>query len=124
MLNARRLPDTLLPMDAAVVVLTTWPADRDPDALARALVGERLAACVNVLGSMRSTYRWQGAVEQADERQLVIKTTTSRVAALEARLREMHPYEVPELLVLPVTGGSEDYLRWVRESAQVSPRSS
>jgi len=105
-------------MDSAVVVLTTWPADRDPDALARALVGERLAACVNVLGSMRSTYRWQGAVEQADERQLVIKTTTSRVAALDARLREMHPYEVPELLVLPVTGGGEDYLRWLSESVQ------
>ena len=116
----------MTPTDPATVLLCycSCPDATSAQAIAEALVGERLAACVNVLGSMRSTYRWQGAVEQADERQLVIKTTTSRVAALEARLREMHPYEVPELLVLPVTGGSEDYLRWVRESAQVSPRSS
>jgi periplasmic divalent cation tolerance protein len=100
-----------------VLVLTTLPADHDAEALARRLVDERLAACVNVLPPMRSIYRWKGAVEAADERQVLIKTIASRVAALERRLRELHPYEVPEFVVLPVTGGSHPYLAWVAESA-------
>ncbi len=103
-------------MDAAAIVLTTWPSDRDPADLARALVGERLAACVNVLAGVRSTYRWQRAIEEADEYQLLVKTTTGRLGALEARLHELHPYDVPEFLVLSVAGGSEAYLRWVGES--------
>ncbi|MBI4886254.1 MAG: divalent-cation tolerance protein CutA [Acidobacteria bacterium] len=103
----------------AAIVLTTIGADVDAGPLARALVEERLAACVNVLPPMTSTYRWKGRVEQAQERQLIIKTSAGRIAALEARLRELHPYEVPEFLVLPVSAGSEAYLRWLREG--VSP---
>jgi periplasmic divalent cation tolerance protein len=98
------------------IVLTTFPADGDADALARALVGERLAACVNILPPMRSIYRWQGAVEEASERQLIMKTAASRVADLKRRLAELHPYDVPEILVLPVSDGGESYLEWIGDS--------
>jgi len=100
----------------AAIVLTTLGADVDATALARTLVQERLAACVNVLPAMTSVYRWKGSVELEREQQLVIKTAAGRVAALEARLRELHPYEVPEFLVLRVSGGSDDYLRWLGDS--------
>ena len=98
-----------------VIVLTTWPADRDPAPFALAIVDARLAACVNVLGEMQSTYRWAGQVETATERQLVIKTVAERVPALEARLRALHRYEVPEFLVIPTAGGSDGYVAWLRE---------
>jgi len=101
-----------------VIVLTTWPADRDSAPFARTLVEERLAACVNVYGEMHSTYRWAGQVETAAERQLVIKTVTERMPALEARLRALHPYEVPEFLVIETAGGSDAYVRWLQESTE------
>ena len=107
-------------MPQTVIVLTTFPADRDAEAFAHTLVSERLAACVNVLPAMHSTYRWQGAVETATERQLVIKTEESRLDQLKKRLNELHPYDVPELLVLTVVDGGDRYLRWVAES--VEPR--
>jgi periplasmic divalent cation tolerance protein len=104
-------------MSASVsLVLTTLGADADAVALARTLVEERLAACVNVLPPMTSVYRWKGTVEQDREQQIVIKTTADRLTALEARLRALHPYEVPEFLVIPVAGGSAAYLQWVGES--------
>ena len=103
-------------MTNAVVILTTMPDDARTDEVARALVDERLAACVNVHAPMTSCYRWKGAIEREPERQLVIKTTRDRVAALETRLRALHPYELPEFLVLPVESGSDAYLRWVSES--------
>lgn len=99
------------------IVLTTLGADVDAAAIARTLVDERLAACVNILPPMTSVYRWQGKVEQDREQQVVIKTGADRVAALQARLRELHPYELPEFLVLDATG-SEAYLAWVGESAR------
>lgn len=105
-----------MPETDFVVVLTTWPADGDPSAFARILVEGRLAACVNVLGEMESTYRWEGRVEEARERQLVIKTARSRVPEVEARLRELHPYDVAEFLVLRVADGGADYLAWVAGS--------
>jgi periplasmic divalent cation tolerance protein len=101
---------------AFVIVLTTFPADGDVAAFARALVDERLAACVNVLPPMESTYRWQGAVERASERQVIMKTTAARLADLNTRIAALHPYDVPELLVLPLAGGGDRYLKWVRES--------
>ena len=103
----------------AAIVLTTLGADADAGAIARTLVDERLAACVNVLPLMMSTYRWKGAVEQEREQQLVIKTSRSRVSALQARLRELHPYELPEFLVLDATG-SAAYLEWIEGSVTVS----
>jgi periplasmic divalent cation tolerance protein len=99
-----------------VVVLTTLGADIEPSTIALRLVEERLAACVNVLPEMDSFFRWHGAVERDRERQLVIKTTRARLAALEARLLEIHPYDLPEFLVLPIAHGSEAYLRWLTHS--------
>lgn len=96
-----------------VLVLTTVPGDYDGEGLARALVDRRLAACVSVLPTMVSTYRWRGLIERADERQLLIKTRRDRVEALRTALADLHPYDVPELLVLPVLGGSTAYLTWM-----------
>lgn len=107
------------PSSSAVVVLTTLGADADAAAaFARTLVDERLAACVNVLPAMTSIYHWKGTVEEDQERQVVIKTTADRVAALEARLRTLHPYELSEFLVLGPAGGAEAYLRWIEESTR------
>lgn len=102
----------------AVIVLTTIGADADVDALARTLVEERLAACVNVLPPMRSVYRWKGEVQADAERQLIIKTKAERVEALQARLSQLHPYELPEFLIVPCDGGSEGYLAWIGESVE------
>jgi periplasmic divalent cation tolerance protein len=99
-----------------VVVLTTMPADGDAAAFARALVEERLAACVNLMPLMESVYRWEGRVEQETERQVVIKTARDRLLLLWERVRELHPYEVPEFVVIPIIDGNDAYLRWVRES--------
>jgi periplasmic divalent cation tolerance protein len=99
------------------VVLVTAP-DRDAAGrIARALVEERLAACVNAVPGVRSTYRWQGAVQEDDEVLLVIKTRADRVAALADRVRALHPYDLPEVLALPAAGGSADYLGWVAREA-------
>ena len=99
-----------------VIVLTTLPVDQDADRFAQTLVSERLAACVSVLPPMRSIYAWKGAIESTDERQVVIKTTTARIRDLEARLQALHPYEVPEFVVLPIAHGSAAYLLWLSEN--------
>jgi periplasmic divalent cation tolerance protein len=99
-----------------VVVWTTIGSTADGRGMASILVTERLAACVNVLPEMESFYRWKGQVEDDRERQLVMKTTATRVAALKARVHELHDYEVPEFIVMPIVGGSEAYLSWIRES--------
>jgi periplasmic divalent cation tolerance protein len=101
-----------------VVVLTTLPGDADGHALARALVDERLAACVNLLAPMESLYRWEGKVERETERQIIIKTSRERVAALWDRVRELHPFEVPEFIVLQIADGNEAYLRWIGDSTK------
>lgn len=100
-------------MSEIVLILTTVQEEERSREIARALVTERLAACVNILSPMTSVYRWKGAVEHEVERQLVIKTTADRVAAVQTRVRELHPYELPELLVLPVADGGAAYLDWV-----------
>jgi periplasmic divalent cation tolerance protein len=105
------------PASTVSIVLTTLGADADAAAIARTLIDERLAACVNILPPMTSVYRWQGKVEQDREQQMVIKTASDRVADLQGRLRQLHPYELPEFLVLDATG-SEAYLAWVGESAR------
>jgi periplasmic divalent cation tolerance protein len=100
----------------AIIVLTTFPGSGDATALARTLVEERLAACVNVLPPMTSVYRWKASIEEEQERQLVIKTTTARAEALRERLRALHPYEIPEFLVLSPSDGSREYLEWLTVS--------
>jgi uncharacterized protein involved in tolerance to divalent cations len=99
-----------------VVVWTTIGSTADGRGMASILVTERLAACVNVLPEMESFYRWKGQVEDDRERQLVMKTTAARVAALKARVHELHDYDVPEFIVMPIVGGSDAYLNWIRES--------
>jgi len=101
-----------------VLVLTTIAAEADGAALARTLVDEHLAACVNVLPAMTSVYRWKGRVEQDREQQIVIKTTRDQLGALESRVRELHSYELPEFLVIATGGGSEAYLAWVEEAVR------
>jgi periplasmic divalent cation tolerance protein len=96
------------------VVLCTAPDAACAETLARALVEERLAACVNVVPGVRSFYRWEGAVQDDAELLLVAKTRADRGAALAARLKELHPYDLPEVLELPAVGGSGPYLDWVR----------
>ena len=107
-----------MPFKQAVIVLTTFPVDGDAEKLATTLVEERLAACVNILPPMRSVYRWQGRVENADERQLVMKTSLGRLKALEKRVKELHPYDVPEFLALMVDKTGKDYLSWVVDSTR------
>src|ERR1700704_6011550 len=94
-----------------ILILTTMPDDNRADELARSLVDERLAACVNVHGPMVSTYRWKGQVEREPERQVVIKTTRARLPELEARLRALHPYDVPEWAVIDAVS-SAAYAAW------------
>lgn len=102
------------------IVLTTLGPDANANAIARTLVSERLAACVNVLPMMTSVFRWQGNIEQGHEQQLVIKTAAGAIHALEARLHELHPYDLPEFVVLSA-GGSNAYLDWVRGSVDARP---
>jgi len=104
-----------------VLVLTTIAAEADGAALARTLVDEHLAACVNVLPAMTSVYRWKGRVEQDREQQIVIKTTRDRLAALETRVRELHSYDLPEFVVIAAAGGSDAYLGWVKEAVGGTP---
>lgn len=101
-----------------LVILCTCP-DRDTAAeIARVLVDEGLAGCVNIVPGMLSIYRWQGRVETDEELLLIIKTTTERYEALEKRLRVAHPYEVPEILALPVARGLPDYLEWLEQACR------
>ena len=103
-----------------VLILTTLPADADAGAFARALVESRLAACVNLLPVMESVYRWEGRVQRDSERQLILKTSRERVATLWQRVRELHPYDVPEFIVLPIVDGNDAYLRWIGDSTRIS----
>ncbi len=105
-------------MTDVVLVLTTIPSTDQGEAIARALIDERLAACVNVLPPMTSFYRWKGVVERDTECQLVVKTTRDRVAAVDARIRDLHTYELPELLVLAADDGGRQYLEWVRAATR------
>ena len=97
----------------ALLCLSTCPDAATAQRIAATLVQERLAACVNVVPGLRSVYRWRGAVEQADEVLLVIKSTHARLAALQARLPQLHPYELPELVAVEVAGGLPAYLDWI-----------
>jgi len=101
--------------DAVQVVLVTAPDAETGAGLGRALVAERLVACVNLVPRVRSIYRWEGQVEEDEEVLLVIKTRADRLAALRERVVALHPYDVPEVVALPVVGGSDAYLDWVRE---------
>lgn len=99
-------------------VTTTVGTQADADRIAAALVAERLAACVQVVGPVGSTYRWQGATERATEWYCHCKTTRARYPALEARIRDLHPYQVPEIIALPIVAALPAYLAWIEESVR------
>jgi periplasmic divalent cation tolerance protein len=102
-----------------LLVFTNLP-DRDAAMkLARGLVDKRLAACVNVLSACTSVYRWEGAVEQADEVPVLIKTRAARYPEIEAAIRRLHPYELPEIVAVPVVRGLSEYLDWVAEETAI-----
>jgi periplasmic divalent cation tolerance protein len=96
-----------------LLVLTNCPDEESANAIALALVEERLAACVSILPRVQSVYRWQGAVESATEIPLFIKSTATNYPALEAAIRDRHPYQVPEIIALPVEHGLPAYLDWI-----------
>lgn len=100
-------------MTEYVQVMTTTGTKEEANAIARTLVEERLAGCVQVLGPITSTYRWSDGIERATEWLCLIKTSSERYAEVEARIREIHPYEVPEILAVPVIAGSSAYLEWL-----------
>ena len=103
-------------MTDAVVILVTAGSEAEAETIAKALVEERLAACVNILSPIRSIYRWQGQVADDREWLLVIKTQAERFAVVEAKVKALHSYQVPEVIALPIVAGAEGYLRWLRES--------
>jgi len=107
--------------DDLVIVLSTLPADDRAAPLARALVEERLCACVNLIPGLTSVFRWQGALDQADETLAVIKTTRDRLDALTARLTALHPYDLPEVIAVPLAGGHPPYLAWVAAETRPAP---
>ncbi len=105
-------------MTEALVVLITAPSSEEAEAIARALVEEKLAACVNVIPGMTSFYRWRGELQREGEVLLVVKSRRGLFDRLAARVRELHSYQVPEIIALPVIVGDEDYLRWLSETTQ------
>ncbi|MBU6454820.1 MAG: divalent cation tolerance protein CutA [Cyanobacteria bacterium REEB67] len=99
----------------AIVVMVSCPGDR-AEAIASALVDESLCACVNIVGNMRSVYRWEGKVLAEEESLLVMKTMGKMYDKLEARIKEIHPYELPEIIALKIENGSQSYLNWINDS--------
>jgi periplasmic divalent cation tolerance protein len=107
-------------MNDAVIVFTSLPDRAAAVKLANELVAKKLAACVNVLSECTSVYRWKGAIENAREVPVVIKTRAARYAEVEAAIRGLHPYELPEIIAVPVVRGFDDYLQWVADETSIS----
>jgi periplasmic divalent cation tolerance protein len=105
-------------MEQALLVLTNLADTTSARLLARALVEQRLAACVNMLPAVQSVYRWNDVVEEAAEVTLLIKTTTARYDELEQAIRALHPYELPEVIAVPVSAGSPAYLAWIAQETR------
>lgn len=108
-------------MEAVLLVLTNLPDAQSAQDMARQLVEQKLAACVSCLPGVHSIYRWQGAIEQADEVTLLMKVSESGYPMLESAIRSTHPYEVPEIIALPIQAGFPAYLQWVIEETQKDP---
>jgi len=102
--------------EESIVVLSTFPDTETARRVARALIEEKLAACVNILPPIESIYRWEGAIESATETLILIKSTTWKYQLLEAKILELHPYEVPEIISLRADSGHVKYLRWIEQS--------
>lgn len=100
-------------MDQTLMILVNVPDEATAHHMARSLVEGRVAACINILPGVRSVYRWQGKIEEAQEVTLLIKTTQARYVDLEAAVKAAHPYDVPELIALPIVAGLPEYLSWI-----------
>jgi len=98
------------------VVFSTCPDAESADKIARALVERKLAACVNIQAGLRSIYMWKDKCESSEEHLLIIKTTTAVYPALEQAVRELHPYELPEIITVPIAAGLPDYLTWIKQN--------
>jgi len=110
------MPPATPPAPDALVVLCTCPDEATATGIATALLAAELAACVNCVAGIRSMYRWGGQIRDDTEVLLVIKTRAARYASLEALLRAEHPYELPEIIALPVVAGAQDYLNWIGQA--------
>ncbi len=104
-----------------ILVMSNFPDAETARQAARQLVEEQLAACVNVLAPAESIYRWEGSIESESEVPVLMKSTLDRFAELEARIQALHPYEVPEIIAVPIIAGSRTYLDWVQQMVQDSP---
>jgi len=104
-------------MKGYFVVLITSPADRGEE-IASFIVENKLGACVNVIREVDSVYWWKGEIERDKEALLVVKTSAERLGKLLDKVKEVHPYTVPEIIALPIAGGNPDYLRWIEESLE------
>jgi periplasmic divalent cation tolerance protein len=104
---------------SALLVLTNLPDRAAAERIAELVIAQRLAACVNILAPCRSVYRWKGAVQHDEEHPLLVKTTSERYAELERAIRSAHPYELPEIIAVPIERGLPEYLEWV--SAETKP---
>ena len=110
-------------MTDKIVILVTCASEDEAEKLARALVEERLAACVNIHGApIRSIYRWEGKVERSKEHLLIIKSTLARFPALRDAISKVHSYDLPEIIALPIAAGSDAYLNWLGDSVGPSPQ--
>jgi periplasmic divalent cation tolerance protein len=103
-------------MGPYIQIITTTETREDAERIAGFLVGERLAGCVQIVGPIASTYRWKGCIEKAEEWQCIIKSRQDLYQDIEKSIRSIHPYEVPEIMALPVIEGSRDYLEWLESS--------
>lgn len=108
-------------MEQPLLVLTNVPDADTAHAIAHQIVEQSLAACVNILPGLHSVYRWQGAIDSASELMLMIKTTQTRYRKLEDTIKKMHPYEIPEIISIPITGGFSPYLQWIGQETQKHP---
>jgi periplasmic divalent cation tolerance protein len=108
-------------MDRAVFVYTTWPSAADAETAGRALVERRLAACVNILPGMISLYRWEGAVERATEAVMLIKTRASLAHAVSDVVKELHSYDTPAILVMPLESVENSYFAWLMAETKERP---
>jgi periplasmic divalent cation tolerance protein len=104
------------PGSELIIVYITAPAEEEAAGLARALVESKLAACVNIVSNVRSVYSWQGRIEDDRELLMIVKTQRHLFDRLASKVREIHSYDVPEIIALPIVEGSPDYLKWLQES--------
>lgn len=115
-LSAKYIPMSEQTQSEPIVVYITAPGEEEAAGLARALVEAKLAACVNMVSNIRSIYSWQGKIEDDKELLMIVKTQRHLFDRLAAKVKEIHSYDVPEIIALPIVGGSPDYLRWLQES--------